>query len=462
MRVGAAASLPGHAPSMEPAIPAHVLELILALALIGANAFLVAAEFALIRVRRTRIEELVAQGREPARWVQRAIRSIDRSIAAIQLGITMVSLALGWVAEPALSILTLPLVRLLPGLSDTISRSASAALAFALVTFLTVVVGELAPKSLALRHTERAALLVARPIVLLSALFRPAVWLLTASADRLVRWLGVEPASSREVVHSVQELKMLVSASAAGGVVEAEERDVVEAEERDMLDAVFDLGETLVRQVMIPRTEMIALPADASLDQILTVALRHPFTRFPVYEGDLDQIVGIVHLHDVMRACHSVPPEAATARGLMRPALFVPENTDVATLLRRLRARRQRLAIVLDEYGGTAGLVTLADLLEEIVGEVSDEFETEEAIRQLPDGSWLIDGLTPITEVNERFGLQLRDPHYDTIAGYVLGRLSRLAQVGDSVPAGDYRLRVEALDGRRIARVSLLRHAPSG
>ncbi len=440
---------------MEPAIPGPVLELILTLALVGANAFLVAAEFALVRVRRTRIDELVAQGREPARWTQRAIRSLDRSIAAIQLGITMVSLALGWVAEPALSIFTAPLVRLLPlDLSDAVSRSVSAALAFALITFLTVVVGELTPKSIALRHTERAALFVSRPIVVLSALLRPAVWLLTTSADRLVRLLGVRPASSREVVHSVQELKMLVSASAAGGVVESEELD--------MLDAVFDLGETLVRQVMIPRTEMVALPAEASLEQIIAVALRYPFTRFPVYEGNLDQIVGILHLHDVMRARHSVPPEAATARGLMRPALFVPENIDVVTLLRRLRARHQRLAIVLDEYGGTAGLVTLGDLLEEIVGEVSDEFEKEEAIRQLPDGSWLIDGLTAIDEVNERFGLQLEDPHYDTIAGYILGQLGRLAQVGDSVPAGDYRLRVEALDGRRIARVSLLRRAPSG
>lgn len=432
-----------------------MVELILILALVGANAFLVAAEFALVRVRRTRIEELVAQGREPARWTQRAIRSLDRSIAAIQLALTMVSLALGWVAEPALSSLTAPLVRLLPlELSDAVSRSVSAALAFALITFLTVVVGELTPKSIALRHTEQAALLVSRPIAVLNTLLHPAVWLLTTSADRLIRLLGVEPASTREVVHSVQELKMLVSASAAGGVVESEELD--------MLDAVFDLGETLVRQVMIPRTEMVGLPAEASLEHIIAIALRYPFTRFPVYEGDLDQIVGVLHLHDVMRARHSVPPEAATARGLMRPALFVPENIDVVTLLRRLRARRQRLAIVLDEYGGTAGLVTLGDLLEEIVGEVSNEFEKEEAIRQLPDGSWLIDGLTAIDEVNERFGLQLKDPHYDTIAGYILGQLGRLAQVGDSVLAGGYCLRVEALDGRRIARVSLLRRASSG
>ncbi len=440
---------------MENTIPDHVPELVLTFALIAANAFFVAAEFALVRVRRTRIQELASGGSDAARWAERAIRSLDRSIAATQLGITMASLALGWIAEPALSMLTRPIVRLVPlGLSETASRSASAALAFALIIFLTVVVGELAPKSIALRHTERTALLVSRPIILLSALFRPAVWLLTASADRLLRLLGVEPAPGREVVYSVQELKMLVSASAASGVVEADEQD--------MLDAVFDLSRTLVRQVMIPRTEMAAIPAEATLDQIIAVALRHPFTRFPVYEGNLDQIVGIVHLRDVMRARHNVPPEAATARGLMRPALFVPENIDVVTLLRRLRARRQRLGIVLDEYGGTAGLVTLGDLLEEIVGEVSDEFDKEEAIRQLPDGSWLLDGLTPIDEVNERFGLQLRDPHYDTIAGYILGRLGRLAEVGDTVAVDEFRLRVEALDGRRIARVSLFRLNPSG
>ncbi|MEW6567516.1 MAG: hemolysin family protein [Chloroflexota bacterium] len=440
---------------MESSILSNVLELVLVLGLIGANAFFVAAEFALVRVRRTRIEELVSQGSDAARWVQRAIRNLDRSIAATQLGITMAGLALGWVAEPGLSALTQPLVRLFPlELSDAVSRSASAALAFALITFLTVVIGELAPKSIALRHSERAALFVARPIVVWSSLFRPAVWALTGSANRLLRLFGIKPAAGREVVHSVQELKMLVSASAAGGVVEADEQD--------MLDAVFDLGETLVRQVMIPRTEMIAIPAEASLEEIIAVALRHPFTRFPVYEGSLDQIVGVVHLRDVMRARHSAPPETATARGLMRRALFVPETVDAISLLRRFRARRQRLAIVLDEYGGTAGLVTLEDLLEEIVGEVSDEFDEDQSIRPLPDGSWVIAGLTPIVEVNEHFDLQLHDPHYDTIAGFVLGRLGRLARVGDTVEGEGVRLRVEALDGRRIARVSLFRLPHSG
>jgi CBS domain containing-hemolysin-like protein len=365
----------------------------------------------------------------------------------------MAGLALGWVAEPALSQLLLPIIELFPAdISNEVSHALSAGLAFALITFLTVVGGELTPKSIALRHRERTALLVGRPIVLLAWLFRPATWALTASADRLLRLIGVPPARGQELVHSVEELKMLVAASA--------ERGVVDAEEEDMLHAVFDLGELLVRQVMVPRTEMVAVPAEASLDEIIALALRSPHTRFPVYDGDLDHVLGIVHLRDLMRARHGQRPGVTTARGVMREAIFVPETIGVDALLRRFRVRRQHMAIVLDEYGGTAGMVTLEDVLEEIVGEVSDEFSPEPGIQRLPDGSFLVDGLTLIEEVNQALGVRLEDPYYDTIAGFVLGRLGRLAEVGDAVTAHGLRIRVEALDGKRIARLTLFPEPP--
>jgi len=425
--------------------------------LVGANAFFVAAEFALVSVRRTRIQELVSKGNHAARWVQKAIEDPDRFIAATQLGITLASLGLGWIGEPALAHLLEPIIRLVPGdLRDTVAHGASAALAFSLITFLHVVIGELAPKSIALQAAERTALAVARPTVMAERLFKPAIWLLNGAGNFLLRVTGFEAARGHQLVHSVDELKMIVAASAEGGVVEAEEED--------MLHAVFDFSGLLVRQVMVPRAEVVAVPAEAPLEEIISLALRHPFTRYPVYDGDLDHVLGVVHLRDLMRARHGERPALTTARGVMREAIFVPETISVRALLRRFRTRRQHMAIVLDEYGGTAGIVTLEDVLEEIVGEVSDEFSPAPSIQRLPDGSSLVDGLALIDEVNEAFGLRLEDPHYDTIAGFILGRLGRLAEVGDTIDVDGAQFRVEALDGKRIARLTLMPRpsAPDG
>jgi magnesium and cobalt transporter len=248
----------------------------------------------------------------------------------------------------------------------------------------------------------------------------------------------------------VEELKMLVRQSAQGGIVgdHAEE----------MLTAIFDFGELLVRQVMIPRTEMIAVREEATIPEIMALAVDYPFTKFPVYAENHDQILGIVHLKDMIPYFNGTPNtySKVTARNIMREAIFIPETAHVNTLLQFFRARQRHIAIVLDEYGGTAGIVTLEDLLEEIVGEVSDPFDNDRDIQPLPDGSALVDGLTLIEEVNEHFHLNLEDPYYDTIAGFVLGRLERLAQVGDVVATEEVRLRVEAMDSFRIARISIL------
>jgi CBS domain containing-hemolysin-like protein len=436
-----------------PALTYDLLGLVVVVLLVLANAFFVAAEFALVSVRRTRIRELTSQGHRAAAWAERAVANPDRFIAATQLGITLASLGLGWVGEPALSHLLLPIVSLFPGVDqEELSRALSAGLAFALITFLHVVVGELAPKSVALQDPERTALAVARPIVWTSWVLYPFILLLNGAGNALLRAVGIRPAEGHRLVHSVEELKMLVAASAEGGVVEDEEEE--------MLRAVFDFGETLVRQVMVPRTEMVAVPADAPLAEMVRIAGEHPFSKLPVYEGSLDHVIGVVHVKDLLRAWAVDAPEASVARDIMRETIYVPETTFVATLLARFRRRRQHIAIVLDEFGGTAGVVTLSDLAEEIVGEVSDPFDEPE-IQPLPDGTALIDGLTPITEVNERFELHLDDPNYDTLAGFVLGRLGRLARVGDQVLVDSVELRVEAMDGLRIARVSLTRRDPA-
>lgn len=424
------------------------LKLVAVVVLVLANAFFVAAEFSLVSVRKTRIYELVSQNNRAAQWVARAIEDPDSVIAATQLGITLSSLGLGWIGEPALSHLLEPIVRLVPiGMQEGLSHTLSAGIAFALITFMHVVVGELAPKSIALQDPESTSLVVAQPTIWAERLFKPAIILLNGAGSMVLRWVGISAAAGHELVHSVEELKMIVSASAEGGVVENEEEEI--------LQAVFDFGDMLVRQVMVPRTEVVAVAADASLEETMELVGQQPYTKLPVYEDRMDHVIGIVHVKDVLRALQQDPKSKLHTRDVMREAIFVPEAARVISLLELFRSRRQHMAIVLDEYGGTAGVVTLEDLLEEIVGEVSDPFDDEPEIQPLPDGSSLIDGLTLIDEVNEHFDLELSDPDYDTIAGFVLGGLGRMAKVGDSIVIDSTRLRVEAMDGRRIARVSL-------
>ena len=417
--------------------------------LVLANAFFVAAEFSLVSVRRTRIAELVGQGDAAAKAVQKALQNPDRVIAATQLGITISSIGLGWLGEPALAHLLHPVVALFPlGIQSGVSHSISAAIAFTLITCLHVVAGELAPKSIALQDPERTSLVVAAPTLWVETLFKPAIWALNGLGNGLLRLLGIRPAAGHQLAHSVEELKMLVTASAEGGIVEDEEKE--------MLHAVFDFGELVARQVMIPRTEVVAVEAEKNLDEIIAMINESTFTKFPVYEENLDQVIGIVHVKDLLIALQSAGREKRTARSLMREALFVPETTPVNTLLRQFRDHHQHIAIAVDEFGGTAGLVTLEDLLEEIVGEVSDPFdEATPGFQSLPDGSVLIDGLVLIEEVNEKLGLELFDPNYDTIAGYILGKLGRIPRLQDDIEADGVSLRVEEMDGLRIASVRL-------
>jgi CBS domain containing-hemolysin-like protein len=233
---------------------------------------------------------------------------------------------------------------------------------------------------------------------------------------------------------------------------------VLEPPEREMLESVFDFGELLVRQVMVPRTSIVAIEADMLLDEIIAIVIQHSFTKLPVYEDDLDQIIGILHVKDVLRVMEQPDCQKTTAREMARETLYIPETLPVNELLHQFRYNRQHIAIVLDEFGGTAGLVTLEDLLEEIVGEVSDQFdESSPEIQTQTDGSVLIDGLTLMEAVNQQLELNLTDPHYDTIAGYFLGKLGHIPKIGDEVESGGVRLKVEAMDGLRISQLSLVR-----
>ena len=303
----------------------NLLQLALIPLLLIFNGFFVAAEIAFVSVRRTRIAELADQGDRRARWLQQADRHPERFLAAVQLGVTMASLALGWVAEPALADLLAPALSRLPTTIDpNLVRTLSAAATFALITFLTISISELTPKAIALAKPEPTALLVARPMLGVMDLFRPAIWLLNKAASLLTRALGLRPASESEGAHSIQELKMLVTASAQSGVVEDEEEE--------MLHAVFDFGNMLVRQVMVPRTEVIAVSAQADLEETLQVALEHPFSKFPVYEGDLDHVVGVLHVRDLLQTRDGADASQASARSLIARSDLCPRDCTGASV----------------------------------------------------------------------------------------------------------------------------------
>lgn len=428
-----------------------IVELLLVFFFILTNAFFVIAEYALVTIRKTRLKELDQQGVRAARWAMRAVDNPVRMIATVQLGVTLSGLALGWIGEPALADLLYPLFsRFFPLIHQGLASSLATGLAFGLITFLLVVFGELLPKAIALQNAEQAALALAGLLVALQKVFQPLVWVLNSSANFLLNRLGIRSEHQKESVLSVEELRMMVAAST--------EQGVFQEEQGEMLEAIFDLGQQVVRQVMIPRTEMVAVEAETSLPQIIQLISESGYTKFPVYDDSLDQIIGIVHLKDLLPAMLSSERQNYTARMLAREALFVPETLTVRDLINRFRTARQHIAIVMDEFGGTGGLVTLEDLLEEIVGEVSDPFDrTAPAFILQSDGTVLIDGMTLIEEVNERLGLDLSDPNYDTIAGFVLGKLGRIPQVNDTVESNGVRIRVEAMDGLRIERLVLER-----
>jgi len=429
----------------------HVFVGLLAiLVLVLANGFFVAAEFSLVTVRRTRIDQLIAEGSATARVVRRALADPDSYIAATQLGITMTSLGLGWVGEPALATVIEPAFRVLGDrVAVATSHSIAFTVAFAVITALHIVLGELAPKTVALQHPERTSLVVARPTELFMRVFWPFISLLNGMGRTVVRAFGMRGPSGHSLVHSEEELKMLVTASQEAGVIEEDEEQ--------MLHRVFGFADLTAGQVMVPRTEMVAVADDAPIDAVLQAVARGAHDRYPVYRKDLDNIVGVLHLVDLVLVLARGGPVDVAA--LAREAYTVPETMPADTLLGEMRARNTPLAIVIDEYGGTAGLVTFAGLMERIVGSLGKEGSAAR-ITVLADGSALVDGLALVTDINAQFGLHIDEDVYNTLGGYVLGRLGRRARLGDRVEVERRTMRVEALDGLRVARVFISKQRP--
>jgi CBS domain containing-hemolysin-like protein len=429
----------------------NALLVVLALFLVALNGLFVAAEFGLVKIRSTQVDGLVREGRRSAGLLKKATDKLDAYLSVCQLGITISSLGLGWIGEPAFKHLLEPLFMAL-SVPDGATDAIAFAVAFATITFLHVVFGELAPKSVAIARAEGTSLFVAPFMRFFYYLFYPGTVIFNGTANAVVRLFGVPPASETEESHSEEELRMIIGRST--------EQGVLGIGEEHMLEGVFELEDTPARVVMVPRPDVVSLPAGLPLGELFSVIASGEHTRYPVHEeGSPDRIVGAVHAKDVMRAVEDEGSLRALraqvrAEDVVREVLTVPENRRVDAVLKDLKDRRLRMAIVIDEWGSFEGIITMEDIVEQIVGEIRDEFDEEgPAVSELPDGSYSMNGLTSIEGANKALGSGFESEDFSTVGGLVFGRLGRAPKAGDEVRIDGYLLRVEEVDGSRVARV---------
>ncbi len=434
------------------------MKLLAALALVGVNAFFVMAEFSLVRIRKTRLEELVQQGNGRAELSLKMANALDAYLSASQLGITLASLALGWLGEPAVASLLEPLViGYMPFVPGWFVQTLSFIVGFTVITFLHIVLGELVPRSIALQRVEAIALFSAWPLYAFYKFGYPIIVLFNRTARMILAGLGIEPASETEIAHSEDELRIIVSASERGGVLDRMESR--------MIDNVFDFADRMAREVMVPRQDMVCLFVEDSFAENLDVVRASGHTRYPLCKDDKDHVLGMVHIRDVMEL-HWGKKEAATSDDLAavaRELIVVPEAMPIANLLQRMQKKRIQLALVADEYGGTAGLVAMEDLLEQIVGDIQDEYDEGEAeMTRLPDGAYEFDGMVLLDEVVDLLQIDLPEQEADTLGGYVFGLLGRRPEIGDRVAIGEYTFEVLRAKGFRVVRLRAQKQAPPG
>lgn len=401
--------------------------------LILVNAFFVLSEFAIVKVRDTRMAELAAAGSRRARVANHVINHLDAYLAATQVGVTAASMGLGWLGAAAFSDV----------FGIAMNPVAAAAVAFILVTFLTIIFGELVPKSIAIRKAERSSLVVALPLRWFYLITRPITWLMYIAAAGVLRLFHITPASERELAYSEEELRMILEAS--------QEVGHIDEIEQALMRRALTFGDQTVSDIMVPRTEMTALPTSATVAQVMDEIAETNHTRYPVYEEDVDNILGYIHVKDLYRAPHD-----AVLRRLLRPIGFIAETANIEVALQRFQSTRTPLIIVVDEHGGTAGIVTIQDVVEELIGEVQDEFDLEApVIENREDGSYSVDGGARIDYLEEALGLKASEEGFPTLGGRVFEQLQRRPQVGDEAEVGNFHATVLEVDGMRICRVLL-------
>jgi CBS domain containing-hemolysin-like protein len=397
------------------------------------NAFFVVAEFAIVKVRDTRIAELKAMGSRRAAVADHIVNHLDAYLSATQLGVTVASMGLGWLGASAFSEV----------FDVAMNPFAAAVVAFVLVTFITIIFGELVPKSVAIRKAERATLLIALPLRWFYLVTRPVTWLMYIIAASVLRMFRIKPASERDLAHSEEELRMILDAS--------QEVGHIDEIEQTLMRRALTFGDQTVSDIMVPRTEMAALPTSLTVAEAIGEVAETNHTRYPAYEEDVDNVVGYIHVKDLYRA-----PSDASLRRLLRPIGFIAESSNIELALQRFQSTRTPLALVVDEHGGTAGIVTIQDIVEELIGEVQDEFDKEAPlVQELESGSYSVDGAARVDELEESLDLYLPEEGFPTLGGRVFERLQRRPHVGDEVRLGDYLARVTEVDGMRICRVLL-------
>ena len=421
------------------------------LLLVGLNAFFVASEFALVAVRRSRIDEMAASGDRAAKTVQTALTHLDRYIAGTQLGITIASLALGWVGEPALAALIDRFLGLfgLPPAPAGAHTAAAIGVSFFIITFLHIVLGELAPKSLALVKPEGVAKVIAPPLKIFSQLMSPMIWLFNGAANAFLRIFGIGPASEVQS-HSAEELRLLVMQARAHGTLD--ESDSA------MLAGVFDFHEKKARDVMRPRTDVVALSIDDTEEEVWKIVREERYSRYPVYRESLDDVVGVFLAKDLWLRESDAP---FSLQELVREPLYVPDSRPAERVLDDLRRTRAHLAVVLDEYGGTAGIITMEDLIEEVIGDIADEYDIASRTAIESNGVLELDGTMSLIDVRSDHRVQIPEGDWTTLGGYAFAQLGRLPRMGDRVAVPGGELEVIAMDGRRIAALRVHRKRPS-
>jgi CBS domain containing-hemolysin-like protein len=421
-----------------------IVRVLAAVMLVGLNAFFVAAESALVRARRPRLEARARSGSTTARWALRALTQRTRLLAASQAGITFASLGLGWLLAN-----TIAQTQVLA--NRTAAAVVGVVIAVLVVAYLHIVLGQFIPRVATLTNPENVAVLLAGPLMLVGWVLYPFTLVLNRSSQPIARRVGQTPSLQEEAMYFPGELRQLVERAEAGGAIQPEDAE--------LLEGVFEFSEKNAREVMTPRTDIVALPVDASLDEVVDVVDKSGLSRFPVYEGTIDNIVGIVLAKDLLPTLRDVcrGNGAFSLRQLIRPAHFIPGTREVEEVLSDFKRLKEHMAIVLDEYGGTAGVVTMEDLLEEIVGEILDEHDEREEPAPARGGEVLVPGDINIGELNERLGLAVPEDEFATIGGYIFGTLGRLPRVGDRLTVGGATFTVRSVDGRRAEQVAVKR-----
>lgn len=418
--------------------------------LLFVNGFFVAAEFALVKVRKTRLEQLTNEGNSNARKALKLVNDTNKMLAAAQLGVTIASIALGWVAESTIVQLIEPVINLLPvGNSLVTAHAIAVPISFVVVTYFHVLLGEQLPKCFALRHPDILALWVARPMDWFITVFKPFVWLLLVSGDKILSACHVN-SDDTSLVHSTEELDMLVDASYNEGVLNETEAE--------MLHNMFKFSDLIAKQVMLPRTDMMCIPSDITYDELNKFALENQYTRYPVYEGSIDKILGFIHVKDLYSL--AMTKDNYSLEKVIRPLMLVPETMTLDNLIIEFKKSHTQIAVVIDEFGGTSGLITLEDVLEEIIGEVQDEFDEEEEadIKEIGKNTYIANAMMRIDELVEFLDLnesQFEEDDVDTIGGLVVKLLGRIAVIGDKVSFNGLTFTVVDIDGARVTKLEV-------